>query len=118
MSEWTDTQRPTHLVFDSLGRTYVTELAWHEGDTSQSLGPITKEKARHARISIFDKEGKVLARWGTPEVTAPGSIAAPHGLALDSKHDLCVSEVTWAFMVRRGHAPEDCHTFQTFSLGA
>src|SRR3990172_4857378 len=102
LSEWTDTQRPTHLVFDAQGRVYVTELAWHEGDTSQSLGPITKGKERHARMSIFDKDGKVLARWGTPQVTAPGSFAAPHGLELDSKNDLYVSEVTWTFAVSRG----------------
>jgi sugar lactone lactonase YvrE len=114
LSEWTDTQRPTHLVFDTKGRAYVTELAWHEGDTSQSLGPITK--FRHARMSVFDKDGKVLARWGTPDVTAPGSFAAPHGLALDSKNDLYVSEVTWTFAVSRGRAPADCHTFQKFSL--
>ena len=116
LSEWTDTQRPTHLCFDSLGRAYVTELAWYEGDTSQRFGKITKEKARHARMSIFDKNGKVLARWGTPEATAPGSFAAPHGLALDSKNDLYVSEVTWTFAVSRGRAPEDCHTFQKFSI--
>ena len=118
LSEWTDTQRPTHITFDSQGRAYVTELAWHEGDTSQSLGPIAKGQARHARMSIYDKDGKVLARWGTPEVTAPGSFAAPHGLALDSKNDLYVSEVTWTFAVSRGHVPADCHTFQKFSLGA
>jgi hypothetical protein len=114
LSEWTDTQRPTHLCFDSEGRCYVTELAWHEGDTSYSLGPITKY--RHARMSIFDKHGKVLARWGTPEMTAPGSFAAPHGLALDSKNDLYVSEVTWTFAVSRGRAPDDTHTFQKFAL--
>ena len=64
------------------------------------------------------KDGKVLARWGTPNVTAPGSFAAPHGLALDSKNDLYVSEVTWTFAVSRGRAPEDCHTFQKFSLSS
>jgi len=101
-------------VFDAQGRAYVTELAWHEGDTSRSLGPI--KKMRHARMSIFDRNGKVLTRWGTPEVTAPGSFAAPHGLALDSRGDLYVSEVTWTFAVSRGRAPADCHTFQKFSL--
>ena len=74
LNEWTDTQRPTHVIFDSLGRAYVTELAWHEGDKSYSLGPITKGKERHARMSIFDKDGKVLARWGTPQVTEPGKL--------------------------------------------
>jgi DNA-binding beta-propeller fold protein YncE len=114
LSEWKDTQRPTHLTFDSQGRVYVTELAWHEGDHSYSLGDI--KKFRQARMSIFDRNGKVLARWGTPQVTAPGSFAAPHGLALDSRGDLYVSEVTWTFAVSRGRAPEDCHTFQKFSL--
>ena len=96
------------------GRAYVTELWWHEGDTSYTLGPI--KKARHARLSIFDKDGRVLARWGTPEACAPGSFAAPHGLAVDSKNDVYVSEVTWTFAVSRGRAPADCHTFQKFSL--
>ena len=116
LSEWTDTQRPTHLVFDAQGRVYVTELAWHPGDESKSLGPI--KKFRQARMSVFDKDGRVLARWGTPEVTAPGSFAAPHGLALDSRGDLYVSEVTWTFAVSRGRAPADCHTFQKFALNA
>lgn len=116
LSEWTDTQRPTHLCFDSLGRAYVTELAWYEGDTSYTHGKITKQKVRHARMSVFDKNGKKLARWGTPDATAPGSFAAPHGLALDSKNDLYVSEVTWTFAVSRGRVAEDCHTFQKFSL--
>ena len=116
LSEWKDTQRPTHLCFDSKGNAYVTELAWHEGDTSYSLGPITKGKTRHARMSVYDKNGKMLSRWGTPQVTEPGSFAAPHGLALDSKNDLYVSEVTWTFAVSRGRAPADCHTFQKFSL--
>ena len=116
LSEWTDTQRPTHLVFDDEGRAYVTELWWHEGDKSYTHGPITNP--RHARLSIFDEDGKVLSRWGTPEATAPGSFAAPHGLAIDSKKNIYVSEVTWTFAVSRGRAPADCHTFQKFSLAA
>ncbi len=68
-------------------------------------------------MSVFDKDGKVLARWGTPEKTAPGSFAAPHGLALDSKNDLYVSEVTWTFAVNRGRVAEDCPTrSQKFSI--
>jgi sugar lactone lactonase YvrE len=114
LSEWTDIQRPTHLVFDAQGRAYVSELWWHPGDTSQSLGPIAQ--ARPGRVSIFDPDGRLLARWGTPDATAAGSFAAPHGLAVDSKCDVYVSEVTWTFAVSRGRAPADCHTFQKFSL--
>ena len=117
LSEWKDTQRPTHVCFDSEGRCYVTELAWHEGDHNYRDNAVIK-KYRHARMSIFDKNGKVVARWGTPDMTASGSFAAPHGLALDSKNDLYVSEVTWTFAVSRGRAPEDTHTFQKFRLEA
>ena len=116
LTEWTDTQRPTHLVFDAQGRAYVTELWWHIGDHSFTHGPITT--ARHARLSVFDKDGKLLSRMGTPEATAPGSFAAPHGLAVDSKGDVYVSEVTWTFAVSRGRAPADCHTFQKLTLAA
>jgi hypothetical protein len=117
LAQWTDTQRPTHVCFDGKGNAYVTELAWHEGDKNYREGAVI-EQSRHARMSIYDKDGKLLARWGTPECTAPGSFAAPHGLALDSKNDLYVSEVTWTFAVSRGRAPEDCHTFQKFALNA
>ncbi|HYC46470.1 MAG TPA: peptidyl-alpha-hydroxyglycine alpha-amidating lyase family protein [Burkholderiales bacterium] len=117
LSEWTDTQRPTHLCFDSQGRVYVTELAWYEGDKNYRENAVVK-KYRHARMSVYDKDGKVLARWGTPQCTDPGSFAAPHGLALDSNNDLYVSEVTWTFAVSRGRAPDDCHTFQKFALTA
>ncbi len=114
LSEWTDTQRPTHLVFDAEGRAYVSELWWHSGDISRRHGP-TRE-ARPARLSVYDRDGRVLARWGTPDATAPGSFAAPHGLAVDSRGDIYVSEVTWTFAVSRGRAPADCHTFQKFTL--
>jgi len=114
LAEWTDTQRPTHIVFDPAGRAYVSELWWHKGQTSQRHGPISQ--ARYGRVSVYDKEGRVLTRWGTPEATAAGSFAAPHGIAVDSRGDIYVSEVTWTFAVSRGLAPADCHTFQKFAL--
>ena len=114
LSEWTDTQRPTHLVFDAKGRAFVSELWWYSGQTSRRQGPISQ--ARPGRVSVFDPEGRVLARWGGPEASAPGNLAAAHGIAVDSKGDVYVSEVTWTFAVSRGHAPASCHTFQKFAL--
>ena len=114
LAEWTDTQRPTHIVFDAEGRAYVSELWWHPGDISRRHGPTTA--AKPARLSVFDPEGRVLARWGTADATAAGSFAAPRGLAVDSRGDIYVSEVTWTFAVSRGRAPADTHTFQKFSL--
>jgi DNA-binding beta-propeller fold protein YncE len=113
LAEWTDTQRPTHLVFDAQGRAHVSELWWHRGQTSQRHGAI--QDPRPGRVSVFDRDGKLHARWGGAEATAPGSFAAPHGIAVDSRGDVYVAEVTWTFAVSRGHAPADCHTFQKFA---
>ena len=114
LSEWTDTQRPTHLVFDREGHAHVSELWWHKGQTSQRHGPIVEP--RPGRVSVFDRDGRLLARWGGPDATAAGSFAAPHGLAVDSRGDVYVGEVTWTFAVSRGLAPEGTHTFQKFAL--
>ena len=114
LSEWTDTRRPTHIVFDGQGRAYVSELWWQPGQTSRRYGPAGD--IRSGRVSVYDKEGRVLARWGGPDPTAAGSFAAPHGIAVDSKNDVYVSEVTWTFAGSRGYVPESCHSFQKFAL--
>jgi sugar lactone lactonase YvrE len=116
LAEWTDTQRPTHLVFDPQGRAYVSELWWHKGQTSQRHGAITEP--RYGRVSVLDRDGRVLTRWGTPDQAAPGSFAAPHGIAVDSRRNIFVAEVTWTFAVSRGLVESGCHTFQKFALKA
>ncbi len=64
------------------------------------------------QISIFDRNGNLLLRWING---APGNFLAPHTLAVDSKGNLYVGEVTHTFGVSRGVAPPDCHTFQKFA---
>jgi DNA-binding beta-propeller fold protein YncE len=114
LSEWTDTQRPTHLVFDAQGRAYVSELWWHKGDSAPRQGRKITDPL-YGRVSVFDRDGRLLTRWGTPEATAAGSFAAPHGIAVDSRGDIYVAEVTWTFAVSRGRVPANCHTFQKFT---
>jgi DNA-binding beta-propeller fold protein YncE len=114
LAEWTDTRRPTHIVFDAQGRAYVSELWWQPGQTSGRYGPAGD--TRSGRVSVYDKDGRVLARWGGADPAAAGSFAAPHGIAVDSRRDVYVSEVTWTFAGSRGHVPETCHTFQKFRL--
>ena len=65
------------------GRAYVSELWWQPGQTSRRHGPIAE--ARPGRVSVYDRDGRVLARWGGPDASAPGSFAAPHGIAVDSQ---------------------------------
>jgi len=51
------------------------------------------------RISILSKEGKLLARLGSetnPHGQAPGQFMSPHGIAVDSRGDIYVGEVSVA----------------------
>jgi sugar lactone lactonase YvrE len=71
LTEWTDTQRPTHLVFDGAGRAYVSELWWHPGQTSRrqppprALGHARSHQARQLRRAPRPRrrfEGRRLRR--------------------------------------------------------
>src|SRR5262245_29972551 len=116
LSEWLDVQRPTHVVFDEAGRAYVSELWWYPGQPSRRLG--VRKEPTHGRVSVYDRDGRVLARWGRPDMASPGGFVAPHGIGVDSKGDVYVSEVTYTFGVSRGHAPAGTHTFQKFARSA
>jgi sugar lactone lactonase YvrE len=119
LAEWTDTRRPTHLVFDAQNRAYVSELWWQPGQTSLRYGPAgDNPTVRSGRVSVYDGDGRVLARWGGADPVAAGNFAAPHGLAVDSRRAVYVSEVTWTFAASRGHVPESTHSFQKFTLAS
>jgi hypothetical protein len=49
------------------------------------------------RLSIVDKEGALIARLGGADGPGlePGKFVAPHGLALDSRGDIYVGEVSY-----------------------
>lgn len=113
--EWTDVQRPTQVRIDpEAGLVYVSENWWRTGDTSFVHGPIGEH--RYGRVSIFDLSGKLLTRWGGAgtDPMAPGYFSAAHDLAVDSRGDLYVAEVTYAHAVSIGLLPPEAHTFQKF----
>ena len=48
------------------------------------------------RVSIVDHKGKLIGRFGdTPAGAELGKFLAPHGLAVDSRGDIYVGEVSW-----------------------
>ncbi|HYX03163.1 MAG TPA: hypothetical protein VE963_13825, partial [Reyranella sp.] len=65
------------------------------------LGPGMPVNAKHTnlgpRLSIVDKKGTVMARLGGEEGPGqePGRFLAPHGLAVDSRGDIYVGEVSY-----------------------
>jgi len=90
LSQWTDLSRPTDIFIDEEETVYVSELS--------------------RRVSIFTTDGKLLASWGMSRlVTSEGQdkktalFLAPHTIAVDSRGDLYVGEVSMTeFGVNRG----------------
>ena len=102
-------------VFDGNGR-YETE--WHNlhrpcglycscqsgrkplfvvGELGPSLAVNMKYKNIGPRLSIVDEKGKLVSRLGGEDGHGlePGKFIAPHGLAMDSKGDIYVGEVSY-----------------------
>jgi hypothetical protein len=75
---------------------------------------------RPGRVTTFDRDGYIVARWGASTVsrTAPGNFIAPHGIAVDSRGDLYVCEVSYTFGVKaNGVDPAEAaaHQIQKFT---
>jgi DNA-binding beta-propeller fold protein YncE len=89
-TQWNNLHRPCGLFMGS-GRQplcYIGELgpAMAVNRHVPNLGP---------RLSIATHEGKILARIGDLHAgLAPGQFLAPHGLAVDSRGDIYVGEVS------------------------
>ena len=109
LTTWTDVSRPDDLAIDPQGHVFVVELSVNVGAWGKQPPDLS---APPSRCSVFDLDGRLLARWGSHDPCAPGSFFAPHGVCLDSRGDLYVGEVTWTAGGRVGAVPEDCHTLQ------
>jgi DNA-binding beta-propeller fold protein YncE len=112
LEEWTDVRRPCSILTDDAGLVYVVELSSRAGRRSYVHG--VDEQPRPGRVSVFSPHGELRARWGN-RGTAPGEFVAPHGIAVDSRGDLYVSEVTWTLYGRVGEAPDGYRQIQKFT---
>jgi hypothetical protein len=65
------------------------------------------------RISIYTGKGEMLARLGNRAAgLEPGQFISPHGLAVDSRGDIYVGEVSYTNWGRRGPIPPDLRSLQ------
>jgi DNA-binding beta-propeller fold protein YncE len=118
LTQWTDVQRPCQIAVDANGYAYVAELWRPKGKGSFTHGFMPED--RPGRVTIFDRNGNIVARWGASTVsrTAPGNFIAPHGIAVDSRGDLYVCEVAYTFGVKaNGVDPAEAaaHQIQKFT---
>jgi DNA-binding beta-propeller fold protein YncE len=65
------------------------------------------------RVSIYTPKGEMLARLGSrPAGLEPGQFISPHGLAVDSRGDIYVGEVSYTNWGRRGPIPPGLRSLQ------
>jgi DNA-binding beta-propeller fold protein YncE len=120
LTMWTDILRPTHAAVDKDGLIYVTEL-WRPVEPGQ--GSFVHGFPDHdlpGRVTVFRKDGKIVARFGddSQHRADPGNFIAPHGVAIDSRGNLYVSEVSGTFGGRTKRMPMDvcvAHQIQKFA---
>jgi DNA-binding beta-propeller fold protein YncE len=89
LEQWVNMYRPCGLHIKD-GLAYVGQLPTHLAVNADypNIG---------ACISVHDLTGQRLARLGDVRPgEGPGQFVAPHGLAVDSKGDLYVGEVSWS----------------------
>ena len=114
LREWAEIARPCQVLVDAAGRFFVAELGFRAGMWPGTTAP--SPDSTGGRVSVFDSEGSLLARWGGGEnPCAPGDFFAPHDLTLDSHGDLYVGEVTWSAGGNRGLVPADCPSLRKFA---
>jgi DNA-binding beta-propeller fold protein YncE len=114
LGEWTDVARPSQVFIADDDLFYVAELGYHAGMWPGTSAP--SPDATGGRLSIFDRDGKLLARWGGgTNPTAAGDFFAPHGIWVDSVGSIYVSEVTMSAGGNRGLVPRDCPSLQKFT---
>ena len=86
---WNNIHMPNGLTIGPDGNIYIGELP---GMTSEEPTP----PGLGHRISILNPSGKLLARFGDEEEGQdPGKFIAPHGIAVDSRGDIYVGEVSF-----------------------
>lgn len=114
LTEWTDIARPCDVKIAPDGNVYVAELGYRAGMWPGTVAPFPG--ATGGRVSIFNPEGKLLARFGGGESPySAGDFFAPHAIWLDSRGDFYLAEV--CYTASRNVPPEEgrYHTLQKFS---
>jgi DNA-binding beta-propeller fold protein YncE len=112
LTQWTDVSRPMQVFIDRDDTVFVAEVGWRAGRFPWQEAPADPPPAR---VSIFDRNGRLLSRWGgRAEPTTPGEFFAPHDICVDSQGAIYVGEVTMSAGGNRGLVSPDCHSLQKF----
>ena len=105
---WNNIHRPDSMVLWGE-HIYVGELNGMVGvDDAPGLGH---------RVSIYDLKGNLVSRFGKAEEgEGPGQFIAPHGIAVDSKGDVYVSEVSYTIRGMHQNPPREMRSLSKYAL--
>jgi DNA-binding beta-propeller fold protein YncE len=94
-TEWRNLHRPCALYCACAKGT--TRPTFFVGELGPGMPVNLKYKNLGPRISVVDSEGKLISRLGGTEGPGeqPGRFMAPHGLAVDSRGDIYLGEVSY-----------------------
>ena len=107
-AQWLNLSRAATIWVESSpeGLAYVGEYfaGIATNDMGTDLGP---------RVTILNLKGEVLARLGRQSYGAePGRFYSPHGIAVDSRGDIYVAEVSWSDYGSQMDPPQELRSLQ------
>jgi sugar lactone lactonase YvrE len=108
LTQWNNMHRPCGLYVGGTSHQlcYVGELAPQLAinENYPNLGP---------RVSIYTMDGQRLERLGHERPgAAPHEFWAPHGIAMDSKGDLYIGEVSWSAAGSKMDPPRELNSLR------
>jgi DNA-binding beta-propeller fold protein YncE len=100
LTQWVNLTRPSAVAIDSIRQVrYISELGPDYG-WDRDVPYVTP------RVSIVDMEGQPLVRLGgAKRGEAPGEFIRPHGVGVDSRGDLYVTEVSYTHIGSKQKPP-------------
>ena len=107
-NQWVNLSRAACVCAAKTGEKLVYVGEYFAGQTGNAsglnLGP---------RVTVFSTDGQVLARLSDQSYGAePGRFYAPHGIAVDSRGDIYVAEVSYAEFGQGKGPPYDLRSLQ------
>ncbi|MFL5280858.1 MAG: peptidyl-alpha-hydroxyglycine alpha-amidating lyase family protein [Rhodopila sp.] len=96
-TQWNNMHRPCGLCM-TRGKNPIAYI----GETGPSMAVNANHPGIGPRISLWTLDGKRIARAGDATCRKPSQFIAPHGLAVDSRGDVYVGEVSRTAMKNKG----------------